>query len=541
MRSAIRAVATAPRHLPARRRFAVLSAIAILATPQLGGQARDSLSLATIHNEGLERSQVMETLSWLTDVFGGRLTSAPAMLSAADWAEQRLRSWAISRVYRERWGPPWPGWTNELLWVRAVAPTPFQITAIASPWSPGTRGVVRGPAMLVTDLASEADFARYTGKLRNAFVMIAEPPPVSPPRFEPLASRRTTEELLGLESIDPEKVELEQDSAQIAARARMAAVAAARRAFTKRRLRFFADEGVAALINVGRGFGGTVFVSTTGLEWPEPLDPPPLPVLTFSSEHYGRIARVLRKGLAVTVEAEVRNTLAPARDSAFTLLAEIPGTDRRDEVVMLGAHFDSYHIGTGATDNAANVATMMEAMRILRATGVPLRRTVRLALWTGEEQGLYGSRAYVRRHFVDSAGKPLPESGRLAAYYNLDNGAGAIRGIHIDQRIQRSRTTDSLFRSWAQLLPRDLDFHTISARGTGATDHVSFYSKGLPGFQFVQDWLEYFALSHHSTSDTYERVLPDDVKKNAVTVASWVYLTANHATLLPRMRVEQSP
>ena len=490
-----------------------------------------------IRSEGLERSQVMETLSWLTDVYGGRLTSSPASNAAAAWAERRLQSWGIPKVFRENWGPPWPGWTNELLWVRATEPHPFQITAIASPWTPGTRGVVRGRAMLVTNVASDSDLVRYRGKLRNAFVMIAEPPPFSPPRFEPLASRRSPEELKEMASSpDPTTIELEQDSGQIAMRARMAGVIAQRRAFDKRRLRFLADEGAAALINVGAGFGGTVFMSTTGFEWPEPLDAPPLPVLTFSSEHYGRIARILHKGLPVTLEANVRNRITLARDSAFNLLAEIPGTGRRDEVVMLGAHFDSYHVGTGATDNAANVATMMEAMRILRATNVRLHRTVRLALWTGEEQGLHGSRAYVRRHLVDSAGKPLAAAGGFAAYYNLDNGAGAIRGIHIDQLIQQSRTTDSLFRTWAQLLPRDLGFETISARGAGATDHVSFYSKGLPGFHFVQDLLEYFTLTHHSTSDSYERVVPDDVKKNAVILASWVYLTANHASVLPRVR-----
>lgn len=514
----------------------LVSTLAVVATRELPGQARDSLSLALIHSEGLARSQVMETLSWLTDVYGGRLTSSPAIAAAGTWAERRLVSWGITKVYREHWGPPWPAWTNELLWVRATAPHPFQITALASPWTPGTRGVVRGPAMLVTDLASDADFTRYRGKLRNAFVMVVEPPPVSAPLFDPLASRRSPEELRAMESPDPEVVELQQDSTQIAMRARFAAVSAERRAFSKRRLRFLAEEGAAALINVGRGVGGTVFISGGGLHWFEPLDAPPLPVLTFADEDYGRITRVLRKGLPVTLEAEVRNTIAPARDSAFTLLAEISGTDRRDEVVMLGAHFDSYHFGTGATDNAANVATMMEAMRILQVTRVPLRRTVRLALWTGEEQGLYGSRAYVRRHFVDSLGKARAEAARFAAYYNLDNGAGAIRGIHVDQLIQESRSTDSLFRRWAQLLPRDLGFETISARGGGGTDHVSFYDKGLPGFQFVQDWLEYFTLTHHSNSDTYERVVPDDVKKNAVIVASWVYLTANHESLLPRVR-----
>jgi carboxypeptidase Q len=529
-----------PRYFRVPVRVRIASALLALAPAQLAGQAPDSLTLAMIRAEGLERSQVMETLSWLTDVYGGRLTSSPALAAAANWTERQLRNWGVPRIYREYWGPPWPGWTNEVLWVRAVLPHAFQIQAIVAPWTAGTRGVVRGPAMLVTDLSADADFLRYRGKLRNAFIMLSDPLTIPPPAFEPLASRHSPEELAAMESPDPEVDRSFRDSTQIAARARVRRLRVERHAFSRRRLEFLVKEGAAAVVNVGAGSGRTVFLSDVGVEWLDPLTPAPIPVLTFASEDYGRIARILAKGIPVTLEAEVRNSVTAPRDSSFNVLAEIPGTGRRDEVVMLGAHLDSYPFATGATDNAANVATMMEAMRILRTARVPLRRTVRLALWSGEEQGRFGSRAYVHRHFVDTAsGGPRAQARLLAAYYNLDNGAGAIRGIHVDQLIQESDTTYSLFNTWTHLLSPDLGAQTVSARGAGATDHVSFYENGLPGFQFVQDWLEYFTRSHHSNADTYERVLPEDLKKNAVIVASWIYLTANHARVLPKVRVRE--
>jgi Zn-dependent M28 family amino/carboxypeptidase len=251
-------------------------------------------------------------------------------------------------------------------------------------------------------------------------------------------------------------------------------------------------------------------------------------VLTLSTESYGRIARMLDKGVPVTLEAEVRNRFLPEPDSGYNLLAEVRGREAPDEVVMFGAHFDGFHFATSVTDNGANVATMMEALRILRATGVPLRRTVRLALWTGEEQGLLGSKAYVQRHFADTLTHTRrPAADSLAAYYNLDNGAGAIVGAMAQWDIQPDMVVDSTFRAWTRLLSPDLGLRIVSARGGGGTDHVSFYTNRLPGYQFMQDWIEYDTRTHHSNADTYERVVPEDVRRNAVIVASFVYLTAN--------------
>ncbi len=272
-------------------------------------------------------------------------------------------------------------------------------------------------------------------------------------------------------------------------------------------LEFFAEEGAAAVVVPGRGTGGTIFLDITYYGVYGPRRVAPLPVLTFTSEHYGRI-----------------------------ILAELPGSDKADEVVMLGAHLDGFPYATSTTDNAANVAVMMEAMRILKATGVPLRRTVRMGLWTGEEQGLYGSMAYVHEHFVDSlTNARTPEFDRLAAYYNLDNGGGAIRAAMVGQDLQPDMQVDSTFRAWTLQLDPDLGLEIVSAQTGGGSDHISFFVRGLPGFQFMQDWIEYSMRTHHTNMDTYERVVPEDVQRNAVIVASFVMLTANQDELFPRV------
>jgi carboxypeptidase Q len=489
-------------------------------------------ALDRIREEGLERSRLMETLSWLTDIHGGRLTNSPSMLKAADWIEGRLQEWGLERVWRESWGPFGQGWTSERAWVRGVDPEPFTIIANVEPWTGSTNGRVRGPAVLVRPIQSADDLEAYRGLLRDAFVLVSEPPAIQPPHFEPQAVRHSAEDLIRAtwpfrrDGPPPDPARIAQIRADFEARRRIREVG----------LEFFAREGAAAVVVAGRGTGGTVFLDNTYHGVSGPRNPAALPVLSFASEHYGRIARNLQKGIPVTLEADIVSTLhGAADDPGFNLLAEIPGTDRPEEVVMFGAHMDGFHFATSATDNGVNVATMMEVLRILHTIDVPLRRTVRLALWTGEEQGLYGSKAYVHDHFIDSlTHAPTDAFDRLAAYYNLDNGGGAIRAAMVDWEIQPDVQVDSTFRAWSRLLDPDLGLEIVAARGGGGTDHVSFYTRGLPGFQFMQDWLEYWTRTSHSNMDTYERVLEDDVKRNAVIVASFVLLTANQDALFPR-------
>jgi Zn-dependent M28 family amino/carboxypeptidase len=247
-------------------------------------------------------------------------------------------------------------------------------------------------------------------------------------------------------------------------------------------------------------------------------------------EHYGRVARMLEKGVPVTIQADIQNRFYDDDLNTFNVVAEIPGTDKATELVMLGGHFDSWHGGTGATDNAAGSAVMMEAVRILKATGLPLRRTVRIALWTGEEQGLLGSRAYVTEHFADRQTMRLkPEHARFSGYFNVDNGTGRIRGVYL----QGNEAVAPIFRQWMEPFA-NLGMTTLSVRNTGGTDHLAFDAVGLPGFQFIQDPVEYGTRTHHSNMDVYERIQPFDMMQNAVIVATFVYQTANRDEKLPR-------
>jgi len=294
----------------------------------------------------------------------------------------------------------------------------------------------------------------------------------------------------------------------------------------------FIDEGVAAVLRPGTGqsHGGNVFVAGGGSR--EADAPPAVPLISLAQEHYGRIFRILEKGVPVKLELDVKNSFYPDELRSFNLMAEIPGTDKADEVVLLGGHFDTWQAGTGATDNGAGSAIMMEAMRILKVLGLPLRRTVRIGLWMGEEQGLIGSREYVTAHYADRATMALkPEHAKLSAYFNVDNGGGAIRGIYL----QGNDKVGPIFAQWLRVLNSDsiTTYHVAGGNTTG-TDHQSFDAVGLPGFQFIQDPIEYGTRTHHSSMDVYERLQAMDMKHNAVVVAVFAYLAANRDEMLPR-------
>jgi carboxypeptidase Q len=308
----------------------------------------------------------------------------------------------------------------------------------------------------------------------------------------------------------------------------------AAQSFTARRMQFFTEEGALALISPGRGDGGTVFVQGGGSR--EASAPPGLPTISVAAEHYGRMYRTLEKKMPVRIELDIRNVFHDD-PSSFNVVAEISGTDKAGEVVMLGAHFDSWQSGTGATDNAAGSAVMMEALRILKQSGLPLRRTVRLALWGGEEQGLLGSRAYVTEHFASRTDMVLkPEHARISCYFNVDNGTGAIRGVYL----QGNEAVAPIFEAWMKPF-NNIGMSTLTIRDTGGTDHQSFDAVGLPAFQFIQDPLEYGTRTHHSNMDVYERVQEEDMRKNAVIVAAFVYHAANRAEKLPRKPLPASP
>lgn len=515
----------------------------------------DYEAIARIRAEGLQNSQVMELASWMTDVYGPRLSGSPNIHRAGEWAVATMKGWGLENVAMEPWANQtmFPrGWTNDRFYLAAVTPQPFAMIGMSTAWTPGTNALVRGEAMLVT-ATDEAELRKLSGTLRGKFVL-TDPAPDVPAFWSPIATRYTKEELDDLELATPRGPEfgLTPPAAGRAggpAGARGGA-AAAPGAQPFNRTEFFLKEGVLAVLTTHpRGHGNFRIGGANRGADPATM----LPSVVVVAEHYGRVVRMLQKNLKVELEADIRNTYHP-NPTMFDVVGEIRGTDKADEIVMLGAHFDSWHPGTGATDNAAGSAAMMEAMRILKASGVRLRRTVRLGLWNGEEQGLLGSRDYVAKHFAAAgapgAGAPVggaargvgggrggaagpmeykPAHAKFSGYFNIDNGGGAIRGVYL----QGNTAVAPIFRAWIEPL-RDLGVTHLTIRNTGGTDHQSFDGVGLPGFQFIQDPLEYSSFTHHSNMDTYERLQPDDMRKNATIAAIFAFLTANRDDLLPR-------
>lgn len=497
-----------------------------------------------IRAEGMERSKVMDTLSWLTDVVGYRLTGSPNMKKANEWTRARLAEWGLANAALESWGPFGRGWSFDKVSVHVLEPTPFPLIAYPEAWTPGTKGPITGEVILV-NIESEADFEKYKGKLKGRIVITAPAREVKA-QFKAPGERMTDEELLKMANdLPPAGQGRQMNPAQMQAmRARMV--------LGPKIAAFLNTEGALAQLKVSRiGDGGTVFVQGGGSR--EKNAPPSLPSLQLTVEHYNRITRILDKGLPVKLEIDIKASYHDEDMMAYNTVAEIPGTDKKDELVMLGGHLDSWHGGTGATDNAAGVSVAMEAVRILKALGVQPRRTIRIALWSGEEQGLLGSRAYVRQHFAerqptpqqqqqrDEMGRmmasmnplgPLvtkPDHEKLSVYFNLDNGTGKVRGVFL----QGNEAVRPIFRAW--LAPfHDLGAATLTLQNTGGTDHLAFDGVGLPGFQFIQDPVEYDTRTHHSNMDTYDRLQSDDMKQASVIMAAFVYNAAMRDEKLPR-------
>ena len=513
--------------------------------PEPRPDVADLDAIYRIKDEGLQRSEVMDTAWYLTDVYGGRLTNSPGMRAAADWAVTRLNGWGLANVQKSTWGPFGRGWVNDRVVVSEVAPLTGSIPAFARAWTPGTNGQVTSDVLLVV-IDREEDFKQWEGKLAGRIILTQNPPNV-PALFTPIGRRYTEQELRELDSqpVPAPRPVTEPPPAQTPAAATPPATsptapstnpsaappATPPAPFATRRMRFFAQQGVAAIIEPGNGrsdHGASLVAGpSANRDVKEPAVPPQV---VMATEHYNRLARLLLRKQRVALEVNVQNRFLDDTLDSFNIVAEIPGTDKADEIVMLGAHFDSWHSGTGATDNAAGSAVMMEAMRILKKTGLRMRRTVRLALWTGEEQGLLGSAAYVKDQFADRDTMALkPAHGKFSGYFNMDNGTGAIRGIYL----QGNEAIRPVFERWMQPF-RDLGMTTLTIRNTRGTDHTSFDDVGLPGFQFVQDPIEYNAHTHHTNMDVFDRLQSEDLMKNAVIIASFVYHTANRDTLLPR-------
>ena len=515
---------------------AMVAAVLALSLPIGADETVDDAMIARFKIEGFQHSRVMETLTELTDTFGGRLRGSPSYAAAADWAKQRLNEFGIERVAFEPGGFPGPGWVLKRFSVEMTAPQYLNVIALPMAWSPATSGRVSGTPVLV-EVASPADFDRYRGKLRGAIVLNGKPRREPATNFSPTAERFSDAKLAeGEAAIDPGKHVLDTSDGPDYAGAEKA-----RRQGLEGRAaiaRFFRDEGVSAVLVSSPLSSGVVTVTDasgfdlTGAQWKIPNPAFTVPSFVLAREHYGRIARLVEGKRLVTVELQLDVEIT--RDvRSVDIVAEIPGTDPRigDEVVMLGGHFDSWHAGTGATDNGAGSAVMMEAIRLLKSAGVRPRRTIRLALWDAEEGGHLGSIVYVQNHFGDARTMVLkPEHAKLSAYFNVDNGSGRIRGVYL----QGNESVRPIFDAWLRPF-RSLGATTLAIQSVGGTDHLDFSHVGLPAFQFIQDPLDYETRTHHTNMDVIESIQEADLQQASVIVASFVYHAAMRDERLPRL------
>ena len=523
----------------------VLGALAsVTAAP--AGEPVDLDTVGRIRQEGFRNSRVMDTAQELMDGIGARLTGSPNMKAADDWAVAKFSEIGLSNAHLESWGPFGRGWVYESCSVRLLSPDTAQLIALPEAWTPGTNGPVRAQAVRVNP-ASKEELEKWKGQLSGKIVVYGE-----------LRELKASDKPLS-ERYDDKTLSEE-------AQYKIPGVAPSRygpnyQEYMKRRQlrrvadKFFAEEKALAVVSQGRHDGGTLSVQGSGT-WKKG-DPQGIPNVVLAAEHFGRIARLLERKKTVELEVDVKARFIEENLMQWNAIAEIPGTDKKGEVVMVGAHFDSWHGGTGATDNGAGSVVAIEAMRILQAIGVKPRRTIRIGLWSGEEQGLLGSRAYVSQHFASRPEPPSSDSGdempsylrpptgpltvkpehaRLAAYFNLDNGTGKIRGVYA----QENASVVPIFQAWLEPL-KDLGATAVTLNNTSGTDHLPFDAVGLPGFQFIQDEIEYDTRTHHTNMDVYERLQKGDLMQASVVMAVFAYEAAMRDAMLPRKPMPKNP
>jgi carboxypeptidase Q len=593
-----------------RRQFAALVLLFTLVVPyavfaQQPQQPAEDPMITKIKDEGMNHSQVMQTLSYLTDVIGPRLTASPGMKRSNEWTRDTLSKWGLQNAHLEAWGPFGRGWSLKHFSAQVIAPQDIPLIAYPKAWSPSVKVMTDMPSMpaakgkkpaasmtapqpgntvtadvVFLDAKNEADLEKYKGQLKGKIVLISQPVEVKA-LFEAQGRRQDEKSLLALANALPPgqgggfggggrggaggaggpqmtPAERQQQLFQ-------------QTVFTAKRWNMLVDEGAAVAVDVSpRGTGGTIFVQSATVAPAIPTSAEELrtlprisaydpkaeakmvPQITVSVEQYNRMIRMIQQGEKLKMMVDLAVEYQDQDNMGYNTIAEIPGTDLKDEIVMLGGHMDSWHSGTGATDNGAGVAVAMEAVRILQTLGIKPRRTIRIGLWTGEEEGLLGSRAYVKAHFGSLEGgagqfggggfggggnanatpaklTTMPEYEKFSGYFNLDNGTGKIRGIYL----QGNGAVRDLFSRW--LMPfRDMGAGTITISNTGGTDHQSFDGIGLPGFQFIQDEIEYDTRTHHSNQDVFDRIQADDLKQAATIMAAFVYNTAMRDEKLPR-------
>jgi carboxypeptidase Q len=485
----------------------------------------DAVMMSKIREEGLQRSKVMDIAFHLTDASGNRLTASPGFYRAANYAKQQLAQWGLSDAALDPWGDFGKGWELQKSYLALSAPYYKPIIAYPKAWCAGTNGP-QSAAVLLISAKDSAALDAYRGKLAGK-ILIMDQDETYRQSFHPDASRYTDAELdtmaqAVMRPVDTAAVRRRREQFQ-------------RQGGGQRVLNTLKDmalkEGSVAVLTMSpRGHDGTLFVQGGGVYLtgtPENfLD------VVIAMEDYMTIVRLLKANMPVTLDIDVKTKFYTDDTKGYNVIAEIKGTDKKlkDEVVMLGAHLDSWQGAMGATDNGAGSAVMLEAVRILRALNIQPRRTIRIGLWSGEEEGLLGSRAYVKKTFADPGTMQLlPAHEKFSSYFNLDNGTGKIRGIYL----QGNEACRAIFARWLEPF-QDLGAKTITISNTGGTDHLSFDAVGLPGFQFIQDEIEYNTRTHHTNMDSYDHLIGDDLKQAATIVAAFVYDAAQRTEKLPR-------
>lgn len=501
--------------------------------------APDPDATAKIRNEGLNNSKVMDIAFHLTDVSGARLTNSDGYFRAANYAKEQLAAWGLKDAHLDAWGEFGKGWELEKSYVALTAPYYRPLIAYPKAWCAGTKGL-QNAQVIIVDAKDSVSLEAYKGKLKGKIIII-DRNDVYKQSFRADASRYTDDKLDSMSkaiaqqggrrggAANGDTAQLRRLREQFQRQGGNARVLVILKEMAK-------QEGAVAVLSIGaKNHDGTLF--TQGGGGYKPADPENFLDIMLGIEDYNTILRLAKANIPVKLDVDVKTKFDTKDPQGYNVIAEIPGTDPvlKNEVVMIGAHLDSWHTATGATDNAAGSAVMMEVMRIIKTLGLKNKRTIRIGLWSGEEEGLLGSRGYVKKTFGDPATMQLtPAHEKFSSYFNIDNGTGKIRGIYL----QGNESVRNIFAAW--LAPfKDLGASTITASNTGGTDHQAFDAVGLPGFQFIQDPIEYDQRTHHSNMDTYDHLIEEDLKQIATIVASFVYNASTRADKLPRKPLPQ--
>ena len=516
---------------------AVLLLLTLNSLPLFAQSSADPDINAKIRTEGMEHSQIMRTLHFFTDVYGPRLTGSPNHKSAAEWAVKQMTEWGFANAHLEPWDFGHPGWMNERLTAHVVAPYQEALVCEVLAWTPGTKGTVTAAAyqLILPDKPTQEElsafFAKEKDKVKGKMVLVGKQT-IIPVNLNPSPKRMDDKQ--AKERFDPNNPNAGQSPNRPGNQPQQEPGKLTNAQISEQLDKFLLDSGVAVRVNdAGREHGQIRAFNNRTFDLAKVV-----PTVVMRNEDYGRITRVLADGQNVQLEFNIVNHLYPEGKTSYNTIAEIPGSDKKDEVIMLGGHLDSWHAATGATDNAIGCAMMMEAARILKAIGVKPRRTIRVALWSGEEEGLLGSQAYVKEHF-GSAENPKPEFAKFGGYFNIDSGTGRVRGASVFGPPEAAAVVREA------IMPFE-DFGVAGAipsksRGLGGSDNTSFNQAGLPGIGMGQDPIEYGSHTWHTNLDTYERILEDDVKKAAIVIAAAVYQLAIREEMLPRFTKETMP